>query len=116
MARQRAAFTEAAAAEIDRLSGVREQLSARIAQRPIATARQLVGTMKRGQALIWAANLLHGGDPIGDPQSTRYSQVTHHYSHIDEGEKQAAAMRAYEVGCDRGAENREPRCYAGFSS
>jgi hypothetical protein len=36
-------------------------------------------TMKRGQALIWAANLLHGGDPIGDPQSTRYSQVTHHY-------------------------------------
>jgi hypothetical protein len=35
--------------------------------------------LKRGQALIWAANLLHGGDPIGDPNSTRLSQVTHYY-------------------------------------
>ena len=29
--------------------------------------------LKRGQALIWAANLLHGGDPITDPNSTRRS-------------------------------------------
>lgn len=36
-------------------------------------------TMKRGEALIWAANLLHGGDPIADPESTRHSQVTHYY-------------------------------------
>jgi hypothetical protein len=35
--------------------------------------------LKRGQALIWAANLLHGGDPIGDPDSTRLSQVTHYF-------------------------------------
>jgi hypothetical protein len=35
--------------------------------------------LKRGQALIWAANLLHGGDPIGDPNSTRRSQVTHYF-------------------------------------
>ncbi len=35
--------------------------------------------MKRGEALIWAANLLHGGNPINDPSSTRYSQVTHYY-------------------------------------
>jgi ectoine hydroxylase-related dioxygenase (phytanoyl-CoA dioxygenase family) len=50
--------------------------------------RQLVETSKlevkplhckKGQALIWAANLIHGGDIIRDPNSTRYSQVTHYY-------------------------------------
>jgi len=35
--------------------------------------------MKKGQAIIWAANLLHGGDPIRDPGSTRHSQVTHYF-------------------------------------
>jgi hypothetical protein len=35
--------------------------------------------LKRGQGLIWAANLLHGGDPVTDPASTRLSQVTHYY-------------------------------------
>jgi hypothetical protein len=35
--------------------------------------------IKRGQALIWAANLLHGGEPIEDPSRTRQSQVTHYY-------------------------------------
>jgi hypothetical protein len=36
-------------------------------------------TCKKGQALVWAANLIHGGDIIRDPNSTRYSQVTHYY-------------------------------------
>jgi hypothetical protein len=35
--------------------------------------------MKKGQALIWAANLLHGGDPVTEPDRTRVSQVTHYY-------------------------------------
>lgn len=35
--------------------------------------------LRRGEAIIWSANLLHGGDPIEDPQSTRRSQVTHCY-------------------------------------
>lgn len=35
--------------------------------------------LKRGQAIIWSANLLHGGDTITDPDSTRISQVTHYY-------------------------------------
>ncbi|MCJ8159901.1 phytanoyl-CoA dioxygenase family protein [Sphingomonas sp. LaA6.9] len=35
--------------------------------------------LKRGQALIWSANLLHGGQPILDPARTRHSQVTHYY-------------------------------------
>ena len=36
-------------------------------------------SVKKGQALIWAANLLHGGDKIKQAGSTRYSQVTHYY-------------------------------------
>lgn len=34
---------------------------------------------RKGQALIWAANLLHGGSPRTDPTQTRWSQVTHYY-------------------------------------
>lgn len=34
---------------------------------------------RRGQALIWSANLLHGGDPHRDASRTRWSQVTHYY-------------------------------------
>jgi ectoine hydroxylase-related dioxygenase (phytanoyl-CoA dioxygenase family) len=34
---------------------------------------------KKGQALIWAANLIHGGDIIRNPDSSRYSHVTHYY-------------------------------------
>lgn len=34
---------------------------------------------KKGQALIWAANLLHGGSPQINPELTRWSQVTHYY-------------------------------------
>jgi hypothetical protein len=36
-------------------------------------------TARRGQALIWAANLLHGGAPQLNPDLTRWSQVTHYY-------------------------------------
>ena len=35
--------------------------------------------VEKGEALIWAANLYHGGSPIQDPSRTRYSQVTHYY-------------------------------------
>jgi hypothetical protein len=34
---------------------------------------------RKGQALIWAANLLHGGSRQNDPTRTRWSQVTHYY-------------------------------------
>jgi hypothetical protein len=34
---------------------------------------------RKGQALIWAANLLHGGSPQRDCNRTRWSQVTHYY-------------------------------------
>jgi len=35
--------------------------------------------IKKGQALVWAANLLHGGEKILQPGTTRFSQVTHYY-------------------------------------
>jgi hypothetical protein len=35
--------------------------------------------IKKGQALIWSANLLHGGDKINIPGLSRNSQVTHYY-------------------------------------
>jgi hypothetical protein len=35
--------------------------------------------IKKGQAMIWSANLLHGGEKINIPGSTRHSQVTHYY-------------------------------------
>ena len=41
---------------------------------PHATA-----TLKKGEALVWAANLAHGGSPIADPAATRRSLVTHFY-------------------------------------
>jgi len=34
---------------------------------------------RKGQALIWTANLLHGGSRQMDPRLTRWSQVTHYY-------------------------------------
>jgi hypothetical protein len=34
---------------------------------------------KKGQALIWAANLLHGGSVHIDRQASRWSQVTHYF-------------------------------------
>ncbi len=37
------------------------------------------GTIKKGEALIWHANLLHGGAPQKDLGRTRQSQVTHYY-------------------------------------
>ena len=35
--------------------------------------------LRKGQALIWAANLLHGGERHRDRDRTRWSQVTHYY-------------------------------------
>lgn len=35
--------------------------------------------LKKGQALIWASNLLHGGGSHADKDRTRHSQVTHYF-------------------------------------
>jgi ectoine hydroxylase-related dioxygenase (phytanoyl-CoA dioxygenase family) len=34
---------------------------------------------KKGDALIWSSNIIHGGSAVNDPKSTRFSQVTHYY-------------------------------------
>jgi hypothetical protein len=34
---------------------------------------------KRGELLIWHANLLHGGEPVQDRSSRRWSQVIHYF-------------------------------------
>lgn len=42
-------------------------------------AQQEVFLPRKGQALIWCANLLHGGSRQNDSTITRWSQVTHYY-------------------------------------
>lgn len=32
-----------------------------------------------GDVIVWAANLLHGGAPVADPTTTRWSQVSHYF-------------------------------------
>jgi ectoine hydroxylase-related dioxygenase (phytanoyl-CoA dioxygenase family) len=36
-------------------------------------------TIRKGQGLVWASNLLHGGAPQRDLDRTRLSQVTHYF-------------------------------------
>ena len=38
-----------------------------------------LGTMRKGQAMIWSANLWHGGTPRKDRSRSRHSQVTHYF-------------------------------------
>ena len=36
------------------------------------------GTIRKGEGIIWSANLVHGGTPRRDLERTRHSQVTHY--------------------------------------
>ncbi|MFK7864012.1 MAG: phytanoyl-CoA dioxygenase family protein [Pseudohongiellaceae bacterium] len=48
----------------------------------VIEARKLtpeLGLVKKGDAIIWHANLLHGGHPHEDPARSRHSQVTHYF-------------------------------------
>jgi ectoine hydroxylase-related dioxygenase (phytanoyl-CoA dioxygenase family) len=38
-----------------------------------------LGTVKKGDAIIWHSNLLHGGFPHQDVKRSRHSQVTHYF-------------------------------------
>ena len=51
-------------------------IAARIADHGIVAERAL---LKKGQAFVWSANLVHGGSPVADPSRTRRSLVTHYY-------------------------------------
>jgi hypothetical protein len=41
--------------------------------------RPSLGLMRKGQAIVWASNLLHGGWPQKDHGRTRHSQATHYF-------------------------------------
>ncbi|GAB4007779.1 hypothetical protein GCM10028808_12300 [Spirosoma migulaei] len=41
--------------------------------------KKAILNMPKGKAIIWAANLLHGGEKILTPGSSRHSQVTHYF-------------------------------------
>ena len=51
-------------------------LQARLSASGLPRARAV---LKKGQALVWAANLAHGGSRVTDPASTRRSLVTHYF-------------------------------------
>jgi ectoine hydroxylase-related dioxygenase (phytanoyl-CoA dioxygenase family) len=37
------------------------------------------GTVRKGQAVVWSPNLIHGGSPQTDRSRTRHSQVSHYF-------------------------------------
>ncbi|CAN5255202.1 hypothetical protein BH11PSE5_BH11PSE5_06540 [soil metagenome] len=45
----------------------------------VNNAQEEVFLARKGEALIWCANLLHGGSHQNDPRLTRWSQVTHYF-------------------------------------
>jgi hypothetical protein len=49
------------------------------AQADAAGAPVETAMLKKGQALVWSANLAHGGAPILDPDATRRSLVVHFF-------------------------------------
>ncbi len=72
-------------------------------------------TPRLGQALIWSANLIHGGSAVENLQRTRWSQVTHyffegcrHYTPMlsDWPEGPVAWRNPFDIarGCERGGE------------
>jgi hypothetical protein len=54
------------------------EYEALIAEKAAPFSRRVL-TVKKGTALIWSSNLLHGGNPIDDLNGTRWSQVTHYF-------------------------------------
>ncbi len=63
------------------------------------------GLIKRGEALIWSANLLHGGSPAKDPARTRNSQVTHFFF---EGTRYYTPLMSKDLSTEEGIFWREP--------
>jgi Phytanoyl-CoA dioxygenase (PhyH) len=63
------------------------------------------GLIKKGQALIWSANLLHGGSPAEDPSRTRRSQVTHFFF---EGTRYYTPLLSKDLSTEEGIFWREP--------
>jgi ectoine hydroxylase-related dioxygenase (phytanoyl-CoA dioxygenase family) len=72
---------EVTGADVERMQGdhgndAYEHLIAEVIEREGLEPRQ--ATIRKGEALVWASNLLHGGAPQLDPSLSRWSQVTHY--------------------------------------
>jgi len=65
-------------ADVNKLDNIGDNIVAYFAKAETQFSRK-TAVMKKGEAVIWAANVLHGGSPVKDPMSTRLSQVTHYY-------------------------------------
>jgi hypothetical protein len=61
--------------------------------------------IKKGQALVWSANLLHGGAPAKDPNRTRKSQVTHYFF---EGTRYYTPLMSKDLSTEEGIFWRDP--------
>jgi hypothetical protein len=58
---------------------------------------------KAGDMFIWHSQLLHGGEPIVDPESTRRSVVVHYWRHGDlAASEEYPWLRGLEVASDSG--------------
>jgi len=64
--------------------------------------------LKKGDAVVWAANVFHGGAPILDAKRTRLSQVTHYYfegcchtTPLRECEKRAHIREIFDISENR---------------
>lgn len=76
--------------------------------------------LRRGQLVIWAANLLHGGSAITDPKRSRLSQATHYffegglYYQPGASDPQVGALRLKHIE-EIGTTRRLPNLYRGRS-
>lgn len=64
---------EASASQYPQYENYMQQL---VQEKQLSPAR---GILKKGQVLLWHANLLHGGGSHPDKNRTRHSQVTHYF-------------------------------------
>lgn len=62
--------------QFDHYKQYEEFIAAVVTAKNMRTEKVLI---KKGQAIIWAANLLHGGSKIINHDLTRLSQVTHYF-------------------------------------
>lgn len=60
----------------DRYQQYEDRVAAILAEQGFVSRQAHV---RRGQAVIWSANIFHGGSPVVDASRTRLSQVTHYY-------------------------------------
>jgi ectoine hydroxylase-related dioxygenase (phytanoyl-CoA dioxygenase family) len=63
-------------------------------------------TIKKGEVLIWSANILHGGSPQRDPARSRHSQVTHFFF---EGCRYYTPMTSPDPSSEEGVFWRDPQ-------